>query len=56
MPGLAFPVVIMSGYFSKIPTQTLDALGQVELLGKPFTTDDLMAAVQRALRQESRVA
>ena len=43
------PVVIMSGYFSKIPPQALDELGQVELLGKPFTTDELMAAVQRAL-------
>lgn len=46
-PGL--PVVIMSGYFSKISPQVLDALGQVELLGKPFTTDELLHAVHRAL-------
>jgi len=46
-PGL--PVVIMSGYFSKISPQILDDLGQVELLGKPFTTDELLHAVHRAL-------
>ena len=46
-PGL--PVVIMSGYFSKIPPQALDELGQVELLAKPFTTDELAHAVYRAL-------
>ncbi len=46
-PGL--PVVIMSGYFSKISPQVLDTLGQVELLGKPFTTDELLHAVHRAL-------
>jgi PAS domain S-box-containing protein len=43
------PVVIMSGYFSKISPQELDELGQVELLAKPFTTDELTAAVHRAL-------
>jgi CheY-like chemotaxis protein len=42
------PVVIMSGYFSKISAQALDALGAVELLGKPFTTDELLNAVHRA--------
>ena len=43
------PVVIMSGYFSKISPEALDALGQVELLAKPFTTDELALAVHRAL-------
>jgi FixJ family two-component response regulator len=43
------PVVIMSGYFSKISPQALDELGQVELLAKPFTTDELAVAVHRAL-------
>ncbi len=43
------PVVIMSGYFSKISPQALDELGQVELLAKPFTTDELAHAVHRAL-------
>jgi signal transduction histidine kinase/CheY-like chemotaxis protein len=45
----ALPVVIMSGYFSKISSTTLDELGQVELLAKPFTTDELALAVHRAL-------
>ena len=43
------PVVIMSGYFSKIAPHVLDELGQVELLAKPFTTDELANAVYRAL-------
>jgi DNA-binding NtrC family response regulator len=43
------PVVIMSGYFSKISPQALDELGQIELLAKPFTTDELAHAVHRAL-------
>jgi PAS domain S-box-containing protein len=46
------PVVIMSGYFSKISSQALDALGQVELLGKPFTADELAQAVNRSLHPE----
>jgi PAS domain S-box-containing protein len=45
----ALPIVIMSGYFSKISPQALDELGQVELLAKPFTTDELAHAVHRAL-------
>ncbi len=44
-----FPVVIMSGYFSKISSQALDELGRVELLAKPFTTDELARAVNRGL-------
>ncbi|MES2697777.1 MAG: PAS domain-containing protein, partial [Verrucomicrobiota bacterium] len=43
------PIVIMSGYFSKISSQALDELGQVELLAKPFTTDELAHAIYRAL-------
>ncbi|HEY1107448.1 MAG TPA: ATP-binding protein, partial [Opitutaceae bacterium] len=43
------PVVIMSGYFSKISPEALDELGQVELLAKPFTTDELAHAIHRAL-------
>jgi FixJ family two-component response regulator len=53
-PGL--PVVIMSGYFSKISPQALDNLGQVELLGKPFTTDELLHAVHRALHPVAKAA
>jgi PAS domain S-box-containing protein len=48
------PVVIMSGYFSKISPQALDELGQVELLAKPFTTDELAHAVHRALHPAER--
>ncbi len=48
------PVVIMSGYFSKISSQALDELGQVELLAKPFTTDELGHAVHRALHPAAR--
>ncbi len=48
------PVVIMSGYFSKISPQALDELGQIELLAKPFTTDELSHAVHRALHPAER--
>jgi FixJ family two-component response regulator len=48
------PIVIMSGYFSKISPQALDELGQVELLAKPFTSDELAHAVHRALQSSSR--
>jgi PAS domain S-box-containing protein len=50
------PVVIMSGYFSKISPEALDELGQVELLAKPFTTDELAYAVHRALHPAARPA
>ncbi|WP_414661716.1 PAS domain-containing protein [Horticoccus sp. 23ND18S-11] len=50
------PVVIMSGYFSKISPQALDDLGQVELLGKPFTTDELLHAVHRALHPVAKIS
>jgi CheY-like chemotaxis protein len=43
------PVVLMSGYFSKISPTDLDALEPLELVAKPFTTDELTSAVHRAL-------
>jgi PAS domain S-box-containing protein len=43
------PVVLMSGYFSKISPTDLDALDPLELVSKPFTTDELTSAVHRAL-------
>ena len=46
------PAVIMSGYFSKIAPHILSELGQVELLAKPFTTEELTQAVHRALHPE----
>jgi DNA-binding NtrC family response regulator len=48
------PVVIMSGYFSKISPQALDELGPIELLAKPFTTDELAHAVYRALHPSAK--
>jgi CheY-like chemotaxis protein len=39
----------MSGYFSKISPQQLDELGQVDLLAKPFTTDELLTTIHRCL-------
>jgi FixJ family two-component response regulator len=46
----SLPVVIMSGYFSKIPKRTLDQLGQVKLLPKPFTGNELAATLHDAMR------
>ena len=43
------PVVIMSGYFAKIPSRALDELGPVKLLSKPFTGNELAFSVYRAL-------
>lgn len=43
------PVVIMSGYFTKLSPEALGELGQFELLAKPFTSDELLQAVHRAL-------
>jgi CheY-like chemotaxis protein len=42
-------VVLMSGYFTKISTHTLDRLSHVELLNKPFTSEELAVAVRRSL-------
>jgi PAS domain S-box-containing protein len=42
------PVIIMSGYFSKVPTQSLGELRNAHLLAKPFTTDELAHALNRA--------
>jgi PAS domain S-box-containing protein len=49
----ALRVVLMSGYFTKVSTQTLDRLRHVELLNKPFTSEELALAVQRALTVEA---
>jgi PAS domain S-box-containing protein len=46
-PGLR--AILMSGYFTKVSAQTLDQLTNVELLNKPFTSDELALAVQRAV-------
>jgi len=43
------PVVIMSGYFSRISPDKLAQIGQVALLSKPFTNDELARTVRRGL-------
>ena len=50
IPGL--PIVIMSGYFSKVPLQSLGELHNAQLLAKPFTTEELAATLHRALHLE----
>ncbi len=43
------PIIIMSGYFSRLAPQMLAPIGRVELLGKPFTGEELAHAMHRAL-------
>jgi CheY-like chemotaxis protein len=45
------PVIIMSGYFSRIAPETLAKLGNVELLSKPFTSNELTSAAHRSLNR-----
>jgi CheY-like chemotaxis protein len=42
------PVIVMSGYFSKVPTQSLGELHHSQLLAKPFTTEELAHALNLA--------
>jgi len=43
------PVVIMSGYFSRISPEKLAQIGHVSLLSKPFTNEELARTIHRAL-------
>ena len=47
------PVVIMSGYFSRISPEKLAQIGHVTLLSKPFTNDELAMAVHRSIAAEA---
>jgi PAS domain S-box-containing protein len=47
------PVVIMSGYFSRISPEKLAQIGHVTLLSKPFTNEELAVAVHRSIASES---
>jgi PAS domain S-box-containing protein len=47
IPGL--PVVIMSDYFSKVSSRELESLRSVELLAKPFTTEQVGHALHHVL-------
>jgi len=46
------PIIIMSGYFSKISPAALEQLGRVSLLAKPFRSTDVARAIERALKPE----
>ena len=46
------PVVIMSGYFSRISPEKLAQIGHVALLSKPFTNEELAVAVSRSISGE----
>jgi PAS domain S-box-containing protein len=43
------PVIIMSGYFSRISPEKLAQIGHVALLSKPFTNDELARAIHRGI-------
>jgi CheY-like chemotaxis protein len=43
------PIIIMSGYFSKVSPGALEQIGLISLLAKPFTAADLTQSVQRSL-------
>jgi PAS domain S-box-containing protein len=44
------PIVIMSGYFSKILPDTLEQIGRIALLAKPFRSAEMARTVAGALR------
>jgi PAS domain S-box-containing protein len=46
------PIIIMSGYFSKISPAALEQIGHISLLAKPFTVEEITGAVHRALHPE----
>jgi PAS domain S-box-containing protein len=47
------PVLIMSGYFSWLSPQKLAEIGRIALLPKPYTNEELVRAIARALRPEA---
>jgi PAS domain S-box-containing protein len=50
------PIVIMSGYFSKISPRALEDIGHIALLAKPFSMNELVSTVHRALHPEPQAA
>ena len=48
------PIIIMSGYFSKISPAVLERVDRVSLVSKPFTSEELAAAVHNALHPETK--
>ena len=53
-PGL--PIIIMSGYFSKISPAILDRMEGVSLISKPFTSSELATAVSEALNAKAKTS
>jgi PAS domain S-box-containing protein len=47
------PIVIMSGYFSKISPRSLEDIGNINLLAKPFTMHELSRIIHRALNPDA---
>jgi FixJ family two-component response regulator len=43
------PIVIMSGFFSNLSAQTLEELGHIWLLAKPYTISELLRSIYRAI-------
>jgi CheY-like chemotaxis protein len=49
----SLPIIVMSGYFSKVSAGALEQIGRISLLAKPFTTTELTQAVHRALHPDA---
>ena len=47
------PVIIMSGYYSRIGPDMLQKMGHVSLISKPFTNEELAHAVHQSVRPNS---
>jgi len=47
------PIVIMSGYFTRVAPDKLAQIGQVALLSKPFTNEELARTVYRGIKPGS---
>jgi len=45
------PVIIMSGYYSRIAPEMLQQMGYVSLISKPFTNEELAQTVHRSVRE-----
>jgi len=50
------PILIMSGYFSKVSPGALEQIGNIALVAKPFTADEIARKVYQALHPAERAA